>query len=88
MKGIDENNYASFLFYDDRAIYQEFAVIASTQAQIWRILRKLPDSALEYVGIHKERGALSLERMLTISIRHIIHHTGFIADKKKVLGIT
>jgi hypothetical protein len=88
LMGIDENSYASFLCYADRQAEEEIAVISSTRAQMSRILGKLPDATLERVGLHNERGALSLERMLTISIRHIIHHTGFIADKKKALGIT
>jgi hypothetical protein len=52
-----------------------------------RILRKVPDSALERVGVHNERGPLTLERMLSLSTRHIAHHLGFIKEKKKALGI-
>jgi uncharacterized damage-inducible protein DinB len=87
MRGVDENHYTNALFYDDREVDEELAVLTATRAQMARILRKLPDSALQRVGVHNERGPLTLERMLTLSIRHIVHHTGFIADKKKALGI-
>ena len=87
MRGIDENYYARSLFYDDREVEEEIAVITATRAQMARILRKLPDSALDRVGVHNERGPLTLERMLTLSIRHIIHHAGFVAEKKKALGV-
>lgn len=87
MKGIDENRFASALAYEDRDLEEELAVITSTRKQMARILRKLPDSALERVGVHSERGPITLERMLTISARHIPHHTAFIEEKKKALGI-
>ena len=87
MKGIDENRFASALAYEDRDLEEELAVISATRKQMARILRKLPDSALERVGVHSERGPITLERMLTISARHIPHHTAFIQEKKKALGI-
>jgi hypothetical protein len=87
MKAVDENLFASALAYADRDIAEELAVIAATRTQMARILRKLPDSALERTGVHSERGPITLERMLTISARHIPHHTAFIQEKKKALGI-
>ena len=87
MKGVDENRFASALSYQDRDIEEELAVIAATRMQMARILRKQSDASLDRVGIHNERGSLTLERMLTLSGRHIPHHCAFILEKKKALGI-
>ncbi len=87
MKGIDENHYTAALAYSDREVEEELAILTATRAQMARILRKLPDAALERVGVHNERGPLTLEQMLGFSIRHIVHHAGFISEKKKAMGI-
>jgi len=50
-------------------------------------LRKLPAEALARVGNHNERGQLTLEQMLGNMINHIPHHTKFIAEKRKTLGL-
>jgi hypothetical protein len=42
---------------------------------------------LQRVGVHSERGELSLERMLTITTNHIPHHVQFIAAKRQALGL-
>ena len=55
--------------------------------QLARILRKQTDEVLQRVGIHSERGPLTLERMLTLAGRHIPHHLPFIEEKRKALGL-
>ncbi|HEV8058971.1 MAG TPA: DinB family protein [Gemmataceae bacterium] len=87
LKGVDENRFASALGYQDRELEEELAIISATRAQMARILRKLPDAVLERVGIHSERGPLTLERILTLNTKHIPHHVAFIGEKKKALGI-
>ena len=88
MKGIDENRFASALAYQDRDLEEELTILSATRAQMARILRSLPDSALDRVGVHSERGPITLERILTLSAKHIPHHTAFIAEKRKALGIS
>ena len=66
---------------------EELALISATRAQMARILRQQPDAVLERVGVHNERGPLTLERMLAMSTRHISHHLTFVLEKKKTLGI-
>jgi len=85
--GADEKCFAAALAYHDRDLEEEVAIIEKTRSQMARILRKLPPEAASRVGLHNERGPLTLERMLTLSIRHIVHHAGFVAEKKKALGI-
>jgi len=85
--GADENRFAATLAYNERDVEEELAIIAHTRSQMAKILRRQPDSALQRVGVHNERGELTLERMLTLSTRHIPHHVQFIAEKRKALGL-
>jgi hypothetical protein len=85
--GADEQRFAATLAYHDRDLQEELAILENTRSQMARILRTLPDSVLQRVGIHNERGPLSLERMLTLTTNHILHHVQFIAEKRKALGL-
>jgi uncharacterized damage-inducible protein DinB len=85
--GADEQRFAAALAYHHRDLEEELAVIEHTRAQLARILRTLPDEALQRVGTHDERGELSLERLLTIATNHLPHHVRFIAEKRQALGL-
>ncbi|HJT76061.1 MAG TPA: DinB family protein [Gemmataceae bacterium] len=84
----DEKRYAAALAYDARDVNEELAVIEQTRRQMARILRTLPAEALARVGVHNERGPLTLERMLTLATNHIPHHVQFIAEKRQALGLS
>jgi hypothetical protein len=83
----DENLYAAKLAYHNRDLSDELAVIDVTRNQMARILRPLPDAALERVGIHSERGPRTLADILSGATNHIAHHLPFIAEKRKALGL-
>jgi hypothetical protein len=85
--GADENRFAATLAYHERDVEEELAIIAATRSQLAKILRKQPDAVLQRVGVHTERGELTLERMLTITTNHIPHHVKFIAEKRQALGL-
>jgi DinB superfamily len=85
--GADENRFAAALAYHDRDLEEELAIIERTRSQLARILRKVPDEALARVGVHNERGPLTLEQMLAMATRHIPHHVQFIEEKRKALGL-
>jgi uncharacterized damage-inducible protein DinB len=85
--GADEKRFAAALAYHQRDVEEELALIEKTRSQMARILRTLPDEALTRVGVHNERGELTLERLLTISTNHIPHHVRFIAEKRQALGL-
>ena len=42
---------------------------------------------LKRVGVHNERGELTLERLLTITTNHIPRHVKFIVEKRQALGL-
>jgi hypothetical protein len=53
-----------------------------------RILRTLLPADFERVGLHNERGPVTLERLLTITTNHIPHHVKFIEEKRRALGLS
>jgi hypothetical protein len=85
--GADENRFAAALSYQDRDVEEELTIVETTRAQLARILRKLPEDALQRVGIHNERGPRTLEQLLTGAINHIPHHLEFVKEKRKALGL-
>ena len=85
--GADEKRFAAALAYHQRDAEEELALIDQTRRQMARVLRTLPDRALARVGVHNERGPLTLEKLLTTAINHIPHHVKFIAEKRRALGL-
>src|SRR5262249_26344869 len=85
--GADENCFAAALAYHQRDLDEELAVIAQTRGQMARILRQQGDEVLKRVGVHNERGELTLERLVTIAANHIPHHVKFIREKRQALGL-
>jgi uncharacterized damage-inducible protein DinB len=85
--GADEKRFAAALAYHDRDLDEELGIIERTRGQMARILRKLPESALQRVGMHNERGPLTLEQLLTTATNHISHHVKFIEEKRRALGL-
>jgi hypothetical protein len=85
--GADENKFAAALQYQERDLEEELKIIEMTRSQIVRILKKLPESALQRMGTHNERGPRTLEQMLSTAIGHIPHHVRFILEKRLALGL-
>ena len=83
--GADENLFTAGLAYQERDLDEELRLIELTRSQLARILRTRTADVLTRVGIHSERGELTLERILTMACNHIPHHLPFIAEKKKAL---
>jgi uncharacterized damage-inducible protein DinB len=87
MLGNNDSLYAAALAYHQRDLEEELTIVERTRSQMARILRTLPAEALSRVGIHSERGPLTLERMLTVTTNHIPHHIKFIQEKRQALGL-
>src|SRR5262249_23229267 len=87
LMGADEKKFTAAPCYQDRDLEEELTIIDMTHRQLARILRKLPESALQRVGNHNERGPLTLEGLLTLATSHITHHGKFVAEKRAALGL-
>lgn len=84
--GADENLFLKSLSYHQRNLGEELALIDLVRSQMARILTGLPDSAWVRVGIHSEKGPVSLRNLLEKAIGHVDHHLPFIEQKKKNLA--
>jgi uncharacterized damage-inducible protein DinB len=85
--GADENRFAAALAYHERDVAEELDIIEHTRRQLARILRTLPEQALQRVGVHNERGPRTLQQLLEGAAGHITHHVKFIDDKRQALGL-
>jgi uncharacterized damage-inducible protein DinB len=85
--GADEKKFSAALFYHDRDLDEELTIIDVSRGHMARILKKLPDSALQRTGNHTERGPMTLEKLLTTITGHIPHHVKFILEKRQALGL-
>lgn len=85
--GADENDFARALCYHDRDADEEIELLELTRKQMARILKKLPLEAWDRVGVHSERGPMTLEKMVRVMNNHIPHHVKFIEEKRKALGV-
>jgi uncharacterized damage-inducible protein DinB len=83
----DENEYFKHLAYDHRDLGEELAVIEATRQGMARILRNIPESSLQRVGVHNENGLITLADILGYVTNHLTHHLRHILDKKKALGV-
>jgi len=85
--GADEQCFAAALAYHERDLDEELTIVEQTRRQMARILRTLPEAALERVGVHNEAGPLSLAELLRRITNHIPHHVQFIREKRQALGL-
>jgi uncharacterized damage-inducible protein DinB len=83
--GADEQRFAAALAYHDRDLEEELSIIEGARSQFAKILRRQPEAALERVGMHSERGPLTLQQLLESIIQHIPHHVKFIEEKRRAL---
>ena len=86
-RSADEKHFAAALAYHQRDVEEELTIIERTREQMARILRTLPAEAFRRVGVHNERGELTLEKLVTMATNHIPHHVKFIEEKRKALGL-
>jgi phosphate uptake regulator len=83
----DENRYTAVLGYQSRDLQEELALIAAVRTKTARIIRSLPAEALQRVGVHSERGELTLERVITMATNHIPNHLVHVMEKRQALGL-
>jgi DinB superfamily len=84
--GRDEQKFAARLLYERRDLEEQLRLIELCRGHVTRILRTLTTADWQRVGIHTEAGRLTLEQLLTRSVKHIEHHVPFIHEKRKALG--
>lgn len=83
----DENLYAKELFYHERDVETELAVIEAIRNKMAGIIAKLSPEQLARQGVHSVKGPMTLEKIISMGGNHLAHHMKFIAEKKLALGI-
>jgi uncharacterized damage-inducible protein DinB len=84
--GYDESKFTSALHYDLWSIEDVLTIFELNRRNFARVLRLIPDSALERKGMHSERGEIHLRDMVPHLIEHVEHHLKFIRQKRQLLG--
>jgi uncharacterized damage-inducible protein DinB len=82
----DENLFAAQLFYENRQLDEELAVVDAIRASTARTLRQLPSAFLNRIGTHNEAGTLTLEQLIQRATNHVTHHVSFIQQKRAALA--
>ena len=86
LPSFDENAYAQKLFYDQINIWWACDAFEKNRLITSEILRRLPNEAFQRVGVHSERGEISLGSIVSGNVEHLEHHVGFIRRKRDMLG--
>ncbi len=84
--GFDESAFAQKLFYTDLDASSAAELFRRNRLLMAEILKRLPDSAYLRMGVHNQRGRITLEQMVELSVRHLDHHMKFLKHKRQLLG--
>jgi uncharacterized damage-inducible protein DinB len=85
--GYDESHFTKNLFYQERDLEEELALLEAMRRQMAQILRSVPEPAWHRTGIHNERGLVTLAEMLDLETEHVAHHVRTIVEKRRALGL-
>jgi len=84
--GYGESKFAARLHYDVFDTTLACEVFSGNRRLTAEILKHLPDEAFERVGIHNERGKVTLHDLLANAVNHLQHHLRFVREKRELLG--
>jgi uncharacterized damage-inducible protein DinB len=82
----DENKWAKALQYEMQSTPDAIELLALNRRVMANLLRALPPEAFARVGLHSERGEMSLEQLLTLVTNHLDHHLKFLYEKREAMG--
>ena len=85
--GAEGSRYPGPLHYHDRDVSEEVELVTITRRQMARILRLLDDGAWSRTAVHSETGLVTLRQLVLHAVRHLDHHLGFVAEKRRALGV-
>ncbi len=84
--GYNEAAFSKNLFYEKLDPFAAADIFQKNREMTAVILRNLPAAAFERTGMHNERGKVTLEDILTIYVKHLEHHLGFVRHKRQLIG--
>ncbi len=84
--GFDETAFSQRLFYDQADAGLAAEVFRHNRTLTAAILRAVPDQAFARVGIHNQRGPMTLDSLVHGYVDHFDHHLRFIKEKRRLVG--
>jgi hypothetical protein len=84
--GYDEAAFSAKLFYDLQDPFTAAEIFRLNRERTAVILRQLPETAFTRVGLHNERGPITLGELVKLLVWHLEHHLGFLRHKRQLLG--
>jgi uncharacterized damage-inducible protein DinB len=83
----DESAFAARCQYAKADIAQVCELFAANRTFTTAWLRTVPDADFARVGVHNQRGKVSLLDMLEIYTQHVTHHETFAMAKRRAMGV-
>lgn len=83
--GYDETGFSQLPGSNDIDTHEAIDIFARNRQLFGIILRQLPDTTFERVGIHTEKGKITLGEMVQGYIDHLNGHLEWIERKRKLL---
>ncbi|MEY4833090.1 MAG: putative metal-dependent hydrolase YfiT [Planctomycetota bacterium] len=84
----DENAFIAKLPSSEADLAEVLDLFEANRRFTARWLRSLPAEAFGRVGVHTQRGKVSLLEIAQIYANHVDHHLVFVAQKRRNLGIS
>lgn len=86
--GFDETAFAKHLAYEEQDVKLAAEIFRLNRLLTAALLARLPDEAFDRVGVHSERGEVTLAAQLKTYTEHLDHHLKFLREKRGLLGKT
>jgi hypothetical protein len=84
--GYNETAFATKLFYEKQDFTLAAEIFRLNRQSTAILLRNLADATFARVGIHNERGKLTLADLVVSYSQHLEHHLRFLRHKRQLLG--
>jgi len=82
----DESAFAERLAYHEQDAHQAAELFRLNRLMLAAILARLSDEDFERVGIHSERGPVTLAEQLQTHTEHLEHHLKFLHEKRGMVA--
>lgn len=83
----DETLFAAKLAYHEMDVTEVCALFELHRRFTSRWLRTVPDASFERIGVHNQRGKVSLAQLVQLYIEHLTHHEAFVLEKRRALRL-
>jgi uncharacterized damage-inducible protein DinB len=83
---IDPDAWVANLHYQLQSAFDMATLLDLNRRTTSAALRLLPDEAFARVGVHNQRGEMTVEAIIQYAVNHVDHHLKFLYAKREKLG--